>query len=284
MMKVAALILAKGNSRRVHNKNTRLCGGKKLVEWPLSAAMESEVIDDVFVSTDGAEIKEIALEYGAYVIDRPAQLATSTAGGAPTQTHALKKIFDTGFRYDYMFSMWATSPMIQAWQLDEAFHKFIDSRYATNLSTVTSIKPTALTNIYIHDPGDNRLMNTFGQMGPPPYFGLLPFVKTNGGFGIYNPNLADYAKLIDITPETEYAEILADYASVAASYKRADIADNSYTTYGYIIDRISAHDIDTEDDLALADYFLRMRAKDEALKKEFLKKEKDKEDKQKCLK
>ena len=262
-MKVAALILAKGNSRRVHNKNTRLCGGKKLIEWPLSAARDSEVINDIFVSTDGAEIKEIALEYGAYVIDRPHQLATPTAGGGATKIQALKAIHDTGFHYDYMFDMWATSPMVQAWQLDEAFKKFIASKYATQLATVTNIKCSIMANIYIQDPKDNRLMNTFGLMGPPPYYNLLPFVRTNGGFGIYNPNIIDYAALPEITHDTPYAEIEATYQLASASWPAAGIAMNAYTVYGYIIDRISAHDIDTEDDLALADYFLRLREKKE---------------------
>lgn len=258
-MKVAALILAKGNSTRVRNKNARMCGGKRLVEWPLEAANNSKCINDVFVSTDGAEIKEIALEHGAYVIDRPYQLALPTAGGGSTLAHAIKMIQETGFKYDWMFGLWATSPLVQAWQLDDAFEKFIASRYARHLSTVTWMKSSIVDNLYIKDPADNRLVNLFGLQGPPAYLRQLPFCMANGAFNIFDPNLVDMTKLPEITPEMPAAEVEAVYSLPGAAWNCETFAIKQHLVYGYEIDWISALDINTEDDLALADHYLRQR-------------------------
>ena len=258
-MRVAALILAKGNSVRVRNKNARLCGGKRLIEWPLEAARESKYIQETFVSTDGAEIKRIALDSGAYVIDRPDQLALPTAGDGSTLAHAIREIQKTGFKYDWMFRLCATSPLVQTWQLDDAFEKFIASNYARHLSSVSWMKSSIVDNLYIKDPNDNRLVNLFGLQGPPAYMRLLPFCRANGAFAIFNPNLVDLTKLPEIETDTDLAELEVTYGIPGASWNCETFAIKQHLVYGYEIDWISALDINTEDDLALADHYLRQR-------------------------
>ena len=58
----------------LQGKNTALLAGKPLASYPISAALQSQLVDDVFVSTDDDQIVDIALELGAQTIARPLNL------------------------------------------------------------------------------------------------------------------------------------------------------------------------------------------------------------------
>ena len=86
-MKILALILARGGSKRIPKKNVRLLGEKPLISWSIDAVKSLPEICEIMVSTDDTEIKKIAEKFGAYVPWlRPYELATdisssSDAGG-----------------------------------------------------------------------------------------------------------------------------------------------------------------------------------------------------------
>jgi len=75
-MKVA-VIPARGGSKRIAKKNIRPFFGKPVMAWSVEAARTSGCFDRIVVSTDDAEIAEIARFLGAEVpFIRPAELAT----------------------------------------------------------------------------------------------------------------------------------------------------------------------------------------------------------------
>lgn len=78
-MSCVAIIPARGGSKRVPRKNIALIGEHPMVAYPIRAALQSNIFDDVIVSTEDEEIKEIAKAYGASVNERPEELATDTA-------------------------------------------------------------------------------------------------------------------------------------------------------------------------------------------------------------
>jgi CMP-N,N'-diacetyllegionaminic acid synthase len=51
-MKIVALIPARAGSKRVPGKNTRLLGGKPLIQWSVDAALDSGVFDSIWVCSD----------------------------------------------------------------------------------------------------------------------------------------------------------------------------------------------------------------------------------------
>ena len=65
--KVLCIIPARGGSKGLKHKNIRKVCGKPLVYYPVTAAINSKVCDDVFVSTDSKIISKIAKKYGADV-------------------------------------------------------------------------------------------------------------------------------------------------------------------------------------------------------------------------
>ena len=73
-MKTVALILARGGSKGIPNKNIINLKDKPLISYSINAANQSNC-DETWVSTDSNEIKKIAKSYGANVIDRPKELS-----------------------------------------------------------------------------------------------------------------------------------------------------------------------------------------------------------------
>lgn len=76
---LVAIIPARGGSKGVPRKNIRPICGKPLIAWSIESARNSQLVDQVVVSTEDAEIKAIAEQWGATVIDRPAELASDEA-------------------------------------------------------------------------------------------------------------------------------------------------------------------------------------------------------------
>jgi len=80
MGKVVALIPARGGSKRIPGKNTKLLQGHPLLAYSIASALESGVVHRVLCSTDNSAIADIARSYGAEVPGlRPASLATDGA-------------------------------------------------------------------------------------------------------------------------------------------------------------------------------------------------------------
>jgi len=73
--RVIAIIPARGGSKRLPGKNIMPLDGLPLLVHSVNYALALPEIEVVYVSTDDAEIKQIALNYGAHVIDRPKQLS-----------------------------------------------------------------------------------------------------------------------------------------------------------------------------------------------------------------
>ena len=78
-----AIIPARGGSKRLPGKNIRMLAGKPLIAWSIEASLACPLVDRTIVSTDDEAIAKVALEFGAELHDRPADLATDQAGTLP---------------------------------------------------------------------------------------------------------------------------------------------------------------------------------------------------------
>ena len=87
----AAIIPARGGSKRIPGKNIKLFHGNPIISYSIRAAIESGMFDKIIVSTDDDDISRIAVEYGAEVpFVRPPELSDDFIGTAPVIEHALK--------------------------------------------------------------------------------------------------------------------------------------------------------------------------------------------------
>jgi YrbI family 3-deoxy-D-manno-octulosonate 8-phosphate phosphatase len=87
-----AVIPARGGSKGLPRKNLLPLCGRPLIAWNILAALEACGADNVYVTTDDAEIREISIQHGARVIMRPAELANDTASSEAALLHALGAI------------------------------------------------------------------------------------------------------------------------------------------------------------------------------------------------
>jgi dTDP-4-amino-4,6-dideoxygalactose transaminase/CMP-N-acetylneuraminic acid synthetase len=120
--KVMGIIYARGGSQRLPKKNIRLLNNKPLIAWTIDAAKESKLLDDFFVSTEDPEIKRIAIENGAKVVDRPVELASNTA----TSLDLLKYHF-ADIETDVIVALQPTSPIRRPGLIDRCIREFLNS-------------------------------------------------------------------------------------------------------------------------------------------------------------
>ncbi|HSD13286.1 MAG TPA: acylneuraminate cytidylyltransferase family protein [Flavobacterium sp.] len=132
MSKTIAIIPARGGSKRLPGKNVLLLGGIPLIVHSIRYAQQHPFIDAVYVSTDDAEIKAVALAYGAKVVDRPAAIS----GDFEPTVSALKHVLENVEGVTDVVLLQATNPLRPDNLLKEALLKYEEGKY-DSLFTVT---------------------------------------------------------------------------------------------------------------------------------------------------
>lgn len=77
--RTVALVPLRGGSKGIPRKNLKAMGGKPLCAWVIGALLASDAVDEVWVSTEDAEIAHVARECGAHVHSRDPAAATDKA-------------------------------------------------------------------------------------------------------------------------------------------------------------------------------------------------------------
>lgn len=122
-MKTIAIIPARGGSKRLPNKNILELNGHPLIAHSiLYAQSNATIIEDIYVSTDDENIKKIALDYGAKVIDRPSAISGDFA---PTIS-ALKHVLSVIEPIENVVLLQVTNPLRPQNLLTEAFKIYKD--------------------------------------------------------------------------------------------------------------------------------------------------------------
>ena len=110
-----AVIPARGGSKRIPRKNIKPFGGKPVIVWSINAALQSNRFDQVIVSTDDAEIAEIARMHGASVpFIRPPELSDDYTGTTSVIRHAIDWFQMHGKAPELVCCIYATAPFICA--------------------------------------------------------------------------------------------------------------------------------------------------------------------------
>ncbi|QKV65704.1 pseudaminic acid cytidylyltransferase [Pseudomonas sp. 43A] len=110
-MSNVAIIPARGGSKRIPRKNLLPFDGVPMIVRSIRTALDSGLFEQVVVSTDDAEIADVARAHGAHVpFMRPAALADDYTGTAAVIVHALQQLP----AFDYACCVYATAPLLQA--------------------------------------------------------------------------------------------------------------------------------------------------------------------------
>ena len=109
------VIPARGGSKRIPRKNIKEFCGKPMIAWSIEAAIESGCFDRIIVSTDDAEIADVAEKFGAAIpFMRPAELADDYKGIIPAIAHAINRQNDHDDAPSNVCCICATAPFVQA--------------------------------------------------------------------------------------------------------------------------------------------------------------------------
>ena len=129
-MKNLCIIPARGGSKRIPRKNVKPFLGKPMLAYSIEAAKASGLFDEIMVSTDDAEIAEVAKQYGANV---PFMRSAETASDYATTADVLKEVLtnyqELGKEFDNFCCFYATAPMVQSKSIVEAFERLQQSDF-----------------------------------------------------------------------------------------------------------------------------------------------------------
>lgn len=220
-MKKIAIIPARGGSKRIPRKNIKDFLGKPIIAYSIEAALKSNLFDEIMVSTDDEEIAEIARKYGASI---PFMRSKLNSNDFATTADVLKEVLNEYKKlekeFDYLCCIYPTAP-------------FITSR---------------------------KLQDTSDLMIQKNAEGVIPVVKFSypiqRAFRITEENKLEYIWPENINKRSQDLELAYHDAGQFYWLKTKSFLLNRSLICGgsipFIIDEVSAQDIDCEEDFKIA--------------------------------
>ena len=161
-MKVLCTICARAGSKGVANKNLRLINNKPLIVYSIEQAIATKLFDQIVVSSDSKEIREVALANGAtFCVDRPAELATDTAPKLPAIKHCVENAEGKFGQFEVIIDLDATAPMRESSDIIGAL-ELLQSAKADNVITGTPAHRSPYFNLVETD------VNGIVSLSKPP--------------------------------------------------------------------------------------------------------------------
>lgn len=220
------VITARGGSKGIPKKNVVLCGGIPLLAWTIRAALESQVVSRLVLSTDDEEIAEVGTSYGAEVpFMRPARLAEDWTPSIDVLINVLEHLERTeGYRPEYVLLLQPTSPLRREIDIRLAWEKML----STDALSVIGVSPAHQHPFWIKRmDAEGRLSSFLPTPVPAVRQELPPAYIVNG--------------------------------AIYLSSRETILANKSFysdRTYGYVMPVERSVDIDTEFDLQLAELLM----------------------------
>lgn len=133
-MDTIGIIPARGGSKGIPKKNITPFIGAPLIVHTIRQALQSDRLDEVFVSTDDEEIANTSRGAGATVIDRPSEIAGDRDPTEDALIHALDVLDEEGFNPDIVVLLQCTSPLRRDNDIDNATAMVAEGKYDSVLS------------------------------------------------------------------------------------------------------------------------------------------------------
>jgi CMP-N-acetylneuraminic acid synthetase len=228
-MKIIGTVCARGGSKGFPKKNIMPLAGKPLIAYTIEVALKWKKIDKLIVSTDDCEIAKISTEYGAETpFMRPAELATDTADKLPVIQHAVK-FCEEEYRtkYDVVIDLDPTAPLRKISDLDNTLNKFLN--------------------------GDTDVLYSVCRARKSPYFNIVELDK-DGYAHLSKPLKNKIARRQD---SPEIYDMNASIYIYDRDFLFAADSIHSGKAIVYVMDDISAFDIDRKIDFQFVEFLLK---------------------------
>lgn len=111
-MNVSAIILARGGSKGIPNKNRIDFCGKPLISWTIEQCIDAGIDkEQIFVSSDSEQILKIGGEYGVGSILRTPEVSNDTSTSESSWIYSIDYLESNGIKSDWIFAPQVTSPI-----------------------------------------------------------------------------------------------------------------------------------------------------------------------------
>jgi CMP-N,N'-diacetyllegionaminic acid synthase len=192
MTEVLAIVPARGGSKGLPGKNTRLLAGHPLISYSIAAGLQSELVNRVICSTDSEEVAAVSRSYGAEVpFMRPESISQDHSPDIEFFIHAIDTLAKNGYRPDIIVQLRPTDPIRKPELVDEAVQLLIDNPEAHSVRTITEpgyspykmwrINDTGFIEPLLTLPGIEEPFNMPRQDLPEVWWhiGVLDVVRTD---------------------------------------------------------------------------------------------------------
>jgi len=126
------IIPARGGSKRIQKKNIKPFLGKPIIAYSIEAAINSNLFDEVMVSTDDKEIEEVALRFGAKVpFLRSKKNSDDFSGTVDVIIEVLKNYNIADNENHNICCLYPTAPMVTIDSIKSALELLVDKKYDT---------------------------------------------------------------------------------------------------------------------------------------------------------
>jgi len=130
-MKIVSVILARGGSKGIPNKNIKELNGKPLIKYTIDASINSIVGDNTYVSSDSDKILTTAYGLGAIPIKRPHGISGDLDKSELSLIDFVNRVSS-----DIVVFIQPTSPLVTSEYINEGINILIDNK---NLNSVLSV-------------------------------------------------------------------------------------------------------------------------------------------------
>ena len=240
-MRNLAIIPARSGSKGLADKNIRKLAGIPLIGYSIQAARESEIFDEVMVSTDSEIYAHIAEEYKASVpFLRSAKMSSDSASSWDTVKEVLNEYRKRGKEFSTVCLLQPTSPLRQKEDILGGY-ELLRQMQADAVTAVCETDHSPLWSMIL--PADSSLseyrksIKNVGQRQK-----LQTYYRINGAL---------YIRKIQ--------------------YGSDDIQIRSEKEYAYRMDRRKSIDIDVLEDFEMAEFLMKkLKAESECRSHEYI--------------
>jgi N-acylneuraminate cytidylyltransferase len=128
-MNIHCIILARGGSKGILDKNIVNFCGKPLLAWTIDQCLSAEKVSDVWVSSDDDQILQVAEKYGAKIIKRPSDISEDSSTSESAWQHAIEYLHNNDVLIDIVLGPQVTSPLREVSDINNAINSFINGNY-----------------------------------------------------------------------------------------------------------------------------------------------------------
>ncbi|MCG8649976.1 MAG: acylneuraminate cytidylyltransferase family protein, partial [Pirellulales bacterium] len=229
------LVTARGGSKGIPHKNLAPLNGKPLLQYTAESALRSKRLTRVVLSTDDAEISRVGRDCGLEVpFERPEELASDRATSIDVALHALTWLQSNDqWVPEVVVILQPTSPFRTAAHIDHCVNLMSEQPHVQTVVSVVAVP---------HRYNPHSLMKMDGQR-------LVDYLTPH-------PKMDRYRR-------QELPQVLARNGPVVLA-SRTDVIQKNRTFYGdptlpYLMDDIDSLDIDSPNDLLIAELLMQHR-------------------------